>query len=113
MEIFPVHRMKVRLGVTILACFLFSLPFIVTGRALIVVPFVFAAGGIYYFLIYYSRYRKRREIARQPLSVSDRKILEENVSFYTSLSGDNRKTYEADMAIFLAEHTITGIDDVK
>ena len=113
MEIFPVHRMKVRLGLTFLACFLFSLPFLVTGRAIIVVPLVFASGGIYYFLIYYPRYRKRRDIARRPLSNSDRKILKDNVSFYTSLSGADRKTYEADIAIFLAEHTITGIDDVQ
>lgn len=113
MEVYPAGRMKARLGITSLACLLFSLPFLVTGRALFMVPVVFAAGAVYYFGIYSAKYRKRRRIAENPLSDQDRDILRRNVSFYGSLSPDDRAKYETDIAIFLAEHRISGVDDVE
>ncbi len=113
MEIFPRRKIEIRLGITFLACLLFSVPFILTGKALIVVPLVFSCGAIYYFAIYLPKYRRRKRISENPLSDEDRAILQECVSFYGLLSEDEKHIYEADMAIFLAEHTITGIDDVK
>ncbi len=113
MEVYPVGKMKARLGATLLACFLFSLPFIATGRALFMVPVVFSAGVVYYLGIFSARYRKRRRISENPLSDEDREILGRNVSFYDSLSEKDRKSYETDIAIFLAEHSISGVDDVE
>ncbi|MCK5064792.1 MAG: zinc-dependent peptidase [Candidatus Fermentibacteraceae bacterium] len=113
MQIFPRRQIEFRLFLTALACSLFSLPFIVTGKALIVIPFVFAAGGLYYFAFYYPKYLKRRSISKNPLTDEDRKILAEWVSFYSSLSNEDKHAYEADIAIFLSEHTITGVDDVE
>lgn len=113
MEVYPLKKMRARLGITFLACFLFSLPFIVYERALFVVPLVFVAGGFYYFVIYSARYRRRRRIAGNPLSDEDRKILRDNVSFYSSLSEKDTRSYETDLAIFLDEHRITGVDDVE
>ena len=113
MEVFPRRKIEARLGITFLACLFFSLPFIVTGRALIVVPVVFAIGTFYYFIIYYPKYRRRRRISENPLSNEDRAILSKYVTFYSSMSEDDKRIYEADTAIFLAEHTITGVDDVK
>ncbi|MBN2587938.1 MAG: zinc-dependent peptidase [Candidatus Fermentibacteraceae bacterium] len=113
MEVYPVGKMKARLGVTFLACLFFSLPFIAAGRALFMVPVVFSAGAVYYLGIYSARYRKRRRISENPLTDEDRGILERNVSFYGSLSVQDRKSYETDIAVFLAEHRISGVDDVE
>ncbi|OPL20027.1 MAG: hypothetical protein AVO35_00790 [Candidatus Aegiribacteria sp. MLS_C] len=113
MEVYPGRKMQVRLGVTILACTLFSLPFIASGRALFMVPLVFVAGAVYYFAFYSTRYRRRRRIAANPLSEGDREILRRNVSFYGTLGENDRKAYETDLAVFLAEHRITGVDDVE
>lgn len=113
MEIYPRGKLKARLGMTFLACLLFSLPFIVTGRALLVVPVVFAIGAVYYYVIYLPKYRRRLRISLRPLTEDDRRILRDNVSFYGTLSNGERKTYEANLAIFLAEHRITGVDQVE
>lgn len=113
MEIFPRRKIETRLGLTFLACLLFSLPFIVSRRGLIVVPFVFIVGFVYYFAIYYPKYMKRKRISENPLSSEDRAILSESVTFYYTMPDDKKRTYETDIAIFLAEHTITGVDDVK
>lgn len=113
MEIFPRRKIEARLGVTFLACLLFSLPFMLSRKGLIVVPVIFIIGAIYYLAIYYPKYLKRRKLSENPLSSEDRAILSEYVTFYNTMSCDNKRTYEADIAIFLAEHTITGVDDVE
>ncbi len=64
MEIFPRRKIEARLGITFLACLLFSVPFLVTRRALIAVPVIFALGAAYYLGIYYPKYRKRRIISK-------------------------------------------------
>ncbi len=113
MEIFPRRKIEARLGITFLACLLFSVPFLVTRRALIAVPVIFAVGTIYYLGIYYPKYRRRRSISENPLSSEDMGILSKYVTFYSSMTEDDKRTYEADIAIFLEEHTITGVDDVE
>ncbi len=113
MEIFPRSKIETRLGVTILASLLFSLPFLITRRALIAVPVIFVIGAVYYLGIYYPKYRKRRIISENPLSSEDRAILLKYVTFYSSMSDDDKRIYETDIAVFLAEHTITGVDDVE
>jgi len=112
LEVYPRKKLRIRLGIVFLACFLFTFPFIVKGGALVVAPVVFSAGLLYYF--FYSRkYRRRRKIAGNPLSDDDRKILAGRVSFYRLLEPEDRKRYETDLAIFLAEHRISGVDDVE
>lgn len=113
MEVYPKRKMKVRLGLTFLACLLFSLPFLAAGRALFMVPLAFCTGAVYYFAVYSAKYRRRRRIAANPLSDEDREILRRNVSFYCSLKEEDRRAYETDLAIFLAEHRISGVDDVE
>ena len=113
MEIYPVKKIRVRLAITGLACFAFSLPFIAAEKALFVVPIVFLAGAVHFYVFFYTRYARRRRITRDPLSDEDRDILQKNVSFYSSLSTEERRNYEADLAIFLSEHRISGVDDVK
>ncbi len=113
MEIFPRRKIETRLGLTILASLLFSLPFLITRRALIAVPVIFAIGAVYYLGVYYSKYRKRRKISENPLSIEDRAILLKYVTFYSSMSDDDKRIYETDIAVFLSEHTITGVDDVE
>jgi len=113
MEIFPRRKIEARLGVTFLACLLFSLPFMLSRKGLIVVPVIFIIGAVYYLAIYYPKYKKRKRISENPLSSEDRAILSEYVTFYKTMSGDKKRTYEADIAIFLAEHTISGVDDVE
>jgi len=113
MEIFPRRKIETRLGITFLACFLFSLPFAVTRKGLIVVPVIFAVGAVYYLFIYYPKYSKRRKIATNPLSSDDRAILSEHVTFYKSMSEADKRIYEADIAIFIAEHSISGVDNVE
>jgi len=113
MEIFPRKRIEFRLGLVALACLLFSLPFIITRRGMILIPAIWLLGVVYVFAFYLPKYQRRKRIAAAPLSDEDREILLENVSFYKALSTEDRKTYEADSAIFLREHTIIGVDDVK
>jgi Mlc titration factor MtfA (ptsG expression regulator) len=113
MEIFPRRKIEARLGLTFLACFLFSLPFMVLRKGLIVVPLVFIIGCVYYFAIYYPKYVKRKRISENPLSREDRAILSEYVTFYKTMTDGKKRTYETDIAIFLAEHKITGVDDIE
>lgn len=113
MEVYPQRRIGTRLGITFLACLLFSVPFLSTGKALFAVPLIFAVGALYLHVIFMARYRRRRRLAENPLTGEDREILREHVSFYSSLSDSDRKLYETNLAIFLAEHPITGVDDVK
>jgi len=113
MEVFPRRKIEARLGITFLACLLFSLPFILSRKALIAVPFVFAIGAFYFLGVYYPRYRKRKRISEEPVSSEDRAILSEYVTFYSSMSDDDKRLYENDIGVFLAEHSIIGVDDVK
>jgi Mlc titration factor MtfA (ptsG expression regulator) len=112
LEVFPRRRIYGRLELTALACLFFSSPFIYYGKALFVVPVLFGIGAVYYLGMFLPRYLRRRRIAEAPLSEADRALLERHVSFYAGLSPDDRKTYETDIAIFLAEHRIEGVDDV-
>ncbi|MCP4648082.1 MAG: zinc-dependent peptidase [bacterium] len=41
------------------------------------------------------------------------KALSEKVTFYCNLSQQDKAEYEADIAIFLSEHSISGVDGVK
>ncbi len=113
MEVYPLRKIRGRLGLVALACLLFTLPFAASGQALFVVPVVWALGAFYYLVLFMPRYRRRRRIARDPLSDTDREILAENVTFYRELEGEERHRYETDIAIFLAEHDIVGVDDVE
>jgi MtfA peptidase len=112
LEVFPRRRIFGRLRLTALICFFFSAPFLYYGRALFIVPVLWGLGAGYYLGIFLPRYLRRRSLARTPLIDADRALLEHHVSFYSALSAGDRSTYETDIAIFLAEHRIEGVDDV-
>lgn len=66
-----------------------------------------------YFLFYLSRYIRRERIAKSGLASGIKSVLSSKVSFYTELSRKDREDYENSIAIFLAEHSVTGIDGVE
>ncbi|MBD3369791.1 hypothetical protein GF402_05440 [Candidatus Fermentibacteria bacterium] len=113
MEIFPGRKIERRMALTAVVCALASLPGLLRGgRALITVPVVWVGGAIY-FVLFRRRYVRRRRLAEMGLDDWARKILEDRVSFYRSLPDSERKRYEAEIAVFLDEHRIVGVDDVE
>lgn len=113
MEVFPRRRIIDRALLTAASCLLLSVPFIVRGRGIFPVLPVIWAGGVLYFLLFLRRYLKREKAAQRGIEPGIRKVLQEKVSFYKGLSKTDRKIYENNIAVFLLEHTITGIDGVE
>jgi len=113
LEPFPRRRILGRLRLTVLVCLLLSVPFLWQARAPIVAPVVWILGTGYFLGLFLPRYLRRRRLARIPLSDADREILERRVSFYAALSDADRAEYGTDVAIFLAEHRIEGVDGVE
>lgn len=112
MEVFPKRRILRRALLTALCCLCGSAPFLACGRALFLVPVLWGLGAAGFLGLYLPRYLRRRRLARAPLTDDDRALLEARVSFYADLSTEDRRTYETDIAIFLSEHRIEGVDDV-
>lgn len=113
MEVFPEKKILNRALLTAASCLLLSVPFLVMGRGIAVSLSVIWSMGIIYYFLYFSKYIKREKIAGKGLDENVKKILSERVSFYAHLSAADKALYEADIAIFLAEHSIAGVDGVK
>ena len=113
MEVFPEKKIINRALLTAASCFLVSVPFIVTGKALALFLPVIWGIGIIYFTFYLRRYLKREKIASSGLPESIKEVLLEKVSFYSGLSPEDKVEYESDIAIFLAEHSIGGVDGIE
>lgn len=113
MEVFPKKRILNRALLTAASCLIISLPFAARGVALPLFLSIIWGSGVLYYLVFLRRYLRRERIARSGLAQGIRKVLEEKVSFYGNLSKQDKKDYEDNIAVFLAEHIITGIDGVE
>ena len=115
MEIYPRGRIRGRVLVTSGLCLLLSLPPLIRGKALWLVPLVWVAGAGA-FLIFLGKYRARRRIRlgieKDGLPRDYREVLEEKVSFYGTLGPEERLDYETQIAVFLREHRISGVAGV-
>jgi hypothetical protein len=71
-----------------------------------------AIGGLSIFTIYQTltrKWREREEMVLKPFPELWRKILQENVAFYRSLSKEKKPIFETEIQIFLHETRVTGI----
>jgi Mlc titration factor MtfA (ptsG expression regulator) len=112
-EVFPEKKLMNRALLTAASCLLLSLLFIERGRGVaFALPVLWSVGIVYYFM-FFNKYRRREKIAGKGLDESVKKVLSSKVSFYNNLDSMGKALYEADIAIFLSEHSISGVDDVK
>ncbi len=113
MEVFPEKKIRNRALLTAASCVAFSIPFLVAGKSLgIFLPAIAGAGALYFF-IFTHRYLRREEVVREGLNPGIKKTLLEKVSFYRNLSSQDKIIYESNIAIFLSEHSISGVDGIK
>ena len=113
MEVFPKKKILNRALLTAASCLCLSLLFIARGRSVVLFLLLIWGGGVLYFLFFLGRYFRRERIAKTGLASGVKTVLAEKVSFYSGLSRKDKKEYESNIAIFLAEHRITGIDGVE
>jgi Mlc titration factor MtfA (ptsG expression regulator) len=59
--------------------------------------------------IFTQKFREREQMKQRPFPQAWRKILEEDVAFYRSLSPEERQRFEVELMIFLHETRITGV----
>ena len=76
------------------------------------VPVVWLAGAAH-FALFLRRYRVRLALRKRGLPAELRGFLEERVSFYQALCPGDKRDYETQIAVFLAEHRITGVGGVE
>ena len=113
MRIYPEERIRRRVVLVAACCMALSLPGMDRGGdALWTLPFVWAGGAVY-VLAYLRRWRRRLVLARRGLSEEDRRVLRSRVSFYGRLGGEDRERFEELVAVFLGEHRMSGVDDVR
>ncbi len=113
MEIFPEKKIRNRALLTAASCVVFSIPFVLTGKGLALFLPLIGGAGLVYFFVYLNKYLKREKVVEVGLNESIRKTLVEKVSFYNNLSPEDKKIYESNIAIFLSEHSIDGVDGIK
>lgn len=113
MEVFPEKKIRDRALLTVASCIFFSAPFIYKGKHLAIFLPAIAGAGLIHFLVYLHKYLKREKTAEIGLSENMKKTLREKVTFYNKLSAEDKEVYEADIAIFLSEHSIDGVDGIK
>ena len=113
MQVYPSKLIHDRLLTVSAACLLLSVPFLWYSRALVALPVIWLSGAVYYFVFFMAKYRRRRRITSTPMDEPSREFLERKVTYYGNLSPEEKKRYEEDVEIFLAENTITGIDGVE
>lgn len=113
MLVFPRKLIRGRLLIVVVACLFASFPFLWYARALVAVPLIWACGTFYFFVLFIPKYIRRRRIAARSMDDASRKFLEEKVTYYRNLSPEEKKRYEDDIEIFIAENTISGVDDVE
>lgn len=113
MQIFPRRKIWLRLSVLAACTLTVTILAIRAGTQARWLEFAsWAASGLIAYL-FLRRYFRRRRIAEDPLDEKSCTILQEKVSFYAKLNADEKRRYETDIAIFLSERKITGIDGVK
>jgi Mlc titration factor MtfA (ptsG expression regulator) len=112
-QVFPEKFIRGRLLSVLAACLFVSIPFVWYSRALAIVPLIWVCGGFYFFALFMPKYYRRRRIAAGSLDDASRKCLEERVTYYGNLPAEEKKRYEDDIEIFIAENTITGVDGVE
>lgn len=113
MEVFPLKKIRNRALLTAASCFLFSIPFIVTGKSLALFLPVIGGAGLAYFFVYLHKYLKREKIAQTGLNENMKNTLRGKVSFYNNLSPEDKTVYESNIAIFISEHSIDGVDGIE
>ncbi len=113
MEVFPGKKIRNRALLTAVSCFFLSLPFVASEKEVALFLLIIWGAGAAYFAIYLHKYLKREKIADIGLNESVKKALTEKVSFYNNLSPKDKAEYESDIAIFLAEHSIGGVDGIE
>ncbi|MCK5841481.1 MAG: zinc-dependent peptidase [Candidatus Sabulitectum sp.] len=113
MEVFPEKRIRNRALLTAASSVLLSIPFIITGKGLIIFLPLLAGAGILYFFIYLQKFSRRERIAKKGLAENIRRVLMDKVSFYKNLSTADKSVYESNIAIFLSEHSIDGVDGIE
>jgi len=112
-EVFPEKKIINRALLTAASCVVLSIPFIAAGKSLGIFLPVIAGGGAMYFFMYTHRYRRREKVVSAGLSPGVKKTLVEKVTFYNDLSPEDKAVYESNIAIFLSEHSITGVDGIE
>jgi Mlc titration factor MtfA (ptsG expression regulator) len=71
-------------------------------------PAVLVVGSLAY-LAMTRKFRRRARLARRPIPAAWRQILRARVAFYNALPEPERRRFEEEVAIFLAEKRITGV----
>lgn len=61
------------------------------------------------YSIFTKKYRERNQFKDTPFPENWRKILQDNVAFYRTLSAEDKKRFETEILIFLHETRVTGI----
>ncbi len=113
MEVFPQKKIRNRALLTAASCICLGLPFIASGKGVaLLLPIIWGAGAVYFFS-YLRKYLRREKIADIGLNERVKEALTEKVSFYNNLSPTDKSEYESDIAIFLAEHSIEGVDGIE
>jgi Mlc titration factor MtfA (ptsG expression regulator) len=112
-QVFPRERIRNRLLLVTAACVSASIPFLWYHRILAAVPLIWAGGLFYLLVLFMPRYWRRRRIASGTMDETSRRFLEEKVSYYRELPPEEKKRYEDDIEIFIAENRITGVDSVE
>ena len=113
MEVFPKKKIISRALLIAASCSAMSIPFLIRGKAVFLFMAVIWGCGLLFFAYFMRRYLKREKISQAGLASGIRNVLKEKVSFYNSLSRQDRESYENSIAIFLAEHTVTGVSGVQ
>ena len=113
MEAFPRKKITNRALLTAASCILFSIPFAISGKGLIIILPLIAAVGLLSFYLYIRKYLRREKISRIGLSEDMKKTLRDKVSFYNKLSPEDKRLYESNIAFFIAEHSIEGVDGIE
>lgn len=113
MEVFPRKKILNRALLIAASCSVLTVMFLLNGKAVLLFVSLIWACGLVVFSFFIHRYLKRERISQKGIDPGIRKVLEEKVSFYNDLSDADRKKYENCIAVFLVEHTVTGVDGVK
>jgi Mlc titration factor MtfA (ptsG expression regulator) len=112
-EVFPERKIVNRALLTVVSCVVLSIPFLVAGKSLGLFLPVVAGVGVLHYSVYIHRYLRREKVVSAGLSPGVKKTLVEKVTFYNNLSVEDKAVYQSNIAVFLAEHSITGVDGIE
>lgn len=110
MQVWPARKIQVHATIAA-ALALAGLALALLGQG----PWWSALVGLALASIWYlgmaGRYHRRRRLVAEPFPEDWAKLLERRVAFYRQLDEDDRRRFEADVRIFLAEQQIYGAGD--